>query len=89
MFLNFISKCLEKDINKRYNIYDALRDPWVKANKYILDEKEKLGNASKFLINMVTNSINEFNKCNKKAAYKSGELNNSTACKIFIYPLPS
>lgn len=63
MFINFISKCLEKDINKRYNIYDALRDPWVKANKYILDEKEKQGNASKFLINMVTNSIDEFNKC--------------------------
>ena len=62
MFLNFISKCLDKDINKRYNIYDALRDPWVKANKYILDEQEKLGNASKFLIIMVTNFIDEFNK---------------------------
>ena len=62
MFLNFISKCLEKDINKRYNIYDALRDPWVKANKYILDEKEKLCNAFEFLINMLTNSNGEFNK---------------------------
>ena len=62
MFFNFIIKCLDKDINKRYNIYDALRDPWIKANKYIWDEKEKLCNASKFLINMLTNSIVEFNK---------------------------
>lgn len=62
MFLSFISKCLDKDINKRYNIYDALKDPWVKANKYILDEKEKLCNGEKFLINMLTNSIVEFNK---------------------------
>lgn len=61
MFHNFISKCLQKDINKRYSIYEALRDPWVIGNKYILDEKEKLNNGPKFLINTMTNSILDFN----------------------------
>ena len=62
MFHNFISKCLEKDINKRLNIYEAIKDPWVFANQYILDEKEKIGNASNFLIKMMTNSISSFNQ---------------------------
>ena len=42
MFQNFVEKCLEKDITKRYNIYQALKNPWIIGNKYILNEKEKL-----------------------------------------------
>ena len=62
MFKSFIKKCLEKDIKKRYNIEEALRDPWVLGNKYILNEKEKLYNASKFLINMDVGNIIDFNQ---------------------------
>ena len=62
MFKSFIKKCLEKDIKKRYNIDEALRDPWVLGNKHILNEKEKLYNASKFLINMATGNIIDFNE---------------------------
>ncbi len=62
LFINFLRKCLEKDIKKRYNIYDAKRDPWVRGYKFLLDEKEKLYNQSKFLIQMMINNITEFNK---------------------------
>ena len=62
MFKSFVKKCLEKDIEKRYNIFQALRDPWILGSKFILDEKEKLCNASKFLINMAVGNIIDFNK---------------------------
>ena len=61
LFKNFLRKCLDKDIKKRYNIYEAKRDPWVMGYKYLLDEKERLYNQSKFLISMMVNNITEFN----------------------------
>ena len=66
MFKNFMKKCLEKDIKKRYNIHEALEDPWIKGSEYILNEKEKLCNASKFLINMAVGSIIDFKEKKKK-----------------------
>ena len=62
MFKNFLKSCLNKDIKNRYNIYQALRDPWMKGIKYILDEKEKLFNASKFLIYLTVGNIIDFNE---------------------------
>ena len=61
MFKNFLKKCLEKDIKNRYNNYQALNDPWIRGNKFILNEKEKLCNASKFLISMAVGNIIDFN----------------------------
>ena len=61
MFKNFIKKCLEKDIRKRYNIYEAMNDPWVKSFRILEDEREKLFNTGKFLINLLANNIVEFN----------------------------
>ena len=49
-------------IKNRYNIFQALRDPWILGSKFIFDEKEKLCNASKFLINMAVGNIIDFNK---------------------------
>ena len=66
MFQNFLRKCLQKNIKKRYNIYDAVRDPWIKAHEYILNEKEKLNNGCKFLMNMMANNIYEFNRFIKR-----------------------
>lgn len=62
MFKSFVKKCLEKDIKKRYNIFQALRDPWILGSKFIFDENEKLCNTSKFLINMNIDNIIDFNK---------------------------
>ena len=62
MLQNFLIKCLEKDIKKRYNIFDAMADPWIKGHEFIFDEKEKLNNGCKFLMNMMADNIFEFNK---------------------------
>lgn len=61
MFKNFIRKCLEKDINKRYNIYEALNDPWIKGYQFIKNEKENLYNAGKFIIQLMVDNIKTFN----------------------------
>lgn len=66
MFKNFVKKCLEKDINKRYNIYQAMNDPWMKGYNFILDEKENLYNAGKFMVEMLIDSVKPFNDYIKK-----------------------
>ena len=48
-FINFVSNCLNKDIKKRYNIYQAMKDTWIKGYQILLDEKEKLYNNHFFL----------------------------------------
>ena len=61
MFKNFIRKCLEKDINKRYNIDETIHDPWIKGYQFINNEKENLYNAGKFMIQMMVDNIKTFN----------------------------
>ncbi len=61
LFKQFLKNCLNKDIKKRYNIFQAINDPWYKAYKIILDEKEKLYNASKFVIDLMVDSLLPFN----------------------------
>ena len=61
IFINFLKKCLNKDINQRYNIYEAMNDPFFKGYQIILDEKEKIYNAGSFLINLMVDNLNKFN----------------------------
>ena len=61
MFKNFLRKCLEKDIKKRYNIYQAINDPWMKGFQLILNEKENLYHAGKFVVELMVDNIKEFN----------------------------
>ena len=61
-FLNLMKNCLNKDINKRYNIHQLVNDPWVKGYKIILDEKEKLYNAGKFVVDLMVDNIINFNQ---------------------------
>ena len=37
-----------------------MNDPWVKKNTILLDEKEKLFNSGKFLIQLLVDGIEEF-----------------------------
>ena len=60
-FIDFISKLLKKDINKRMSIYEALRHPWIKRVKFLNDEKEKINNTNLFFTKLTTDSIKEFN----------------------------
>jgi serine/threonine protein kinase len=62
MFLNFLSKLLEKDIRKRINIYQALNEPWVKSGEILFNEKEKIDNTEIFLINIITDNFRCFNE---------------------------
>ena len=61
-FLDFLNKLLEKDINKRININEALEHYWVKGADILLEEKEKLYNTNSFLIELITNHIKSFNE---------------------------
>ena len=66
VFKNFLKNCLSKDIKKRYNIYEAMIDPWYKGYKIILDEKEKLYNAGKLVIDFMFDNIIPLNNYIKK-----------------------
>ena len=61
-FLNLLRNCLEKDIKKRYDIYQLMNDPFVKGYQIILNEKEKLYNAGKFVIDLMVDNILNFNQ---------------------------
>ena len=61
-FIDFINKLLEKDINKRININQALNHYWIKGSNILLEEKEKCFNASCYLIYLMTDHIIDFDK---------------------------
>ena len=65
-FIEFLSRLLEKDINKRININEALNHYWIKCSNILLDEKEKLNNIPIFLLYLLTNHIINFNLVIKK-----------------------
>ena len=53
---------MDKDIKKRYNIYKAMNDPWLKGYQIILNEKEKLYCANKFIVDLMVDNLINFNK---------------------------
>jgi serine/threonine protein kinase len=61
VFINFLKNCLNKDIKKRYDIYQVMKDPWFKGYQIILNEKEKLYNAGKFIIDLMVDNLLLFN----------------------------
>lgn len=61
-FLNLLRHCLDKDITKRYNIFQLMKDPWYQGYNIILREKENLYNAGTFLIDLMMDNLWEFNE---------------------------
>ena len=61
MFLNLIKNCLNKDLNKRYSIYQLMKDPFFEGYQIIMNEKEKLYNAGKFVVDLMVDNIINFN----------------------------
>lgn len=61
MFRNFIVGLLNKNINKRFSINEAMKDPWIKGVNLIIFEKEKIGRNEKFLIDLIADNIKPFN----------------------------
>ena len=62
VFIKFLKNCLNKDIKKRYNIYQVMKDPWFQGYQIILNEKEKLYNAGKFVIDLMVDNLITFNE---------------------------
>ena len=53
---------MEKDIDKRININDAINHEWIKGGNILFEEKEKVFNISNFLIYIMTDHFFNFNK---------------------------
>ena len=60
-YKNFLTNILEKDYKKRYNIKEALEDPWIKGWDIINEEKENIGILENFIIELISDNIREFN----------------------------
>ena len=60
-FKSFLSKCLDKNIEKRYNIYNLINDDWIKGSNIIKEYKDNLCNTNIFLIDLISNNILNFN----------------------------
>jgi len=60
-FLDFMTKLLERDIEKRMNMSDALNHYWIKGGRFLLDVKEKINDDNKFLSNLLDDHIRDFN----------------------------
>ena len=61
-FFDFIKQLLQKDINKRINIDQALKHYWIKGAEILLDEKEKMSNANIFLSYLIFDFFPNFNE---------------------------
>ena len=69
-FINFLNGLLEKNIEKRMNIYEAIDNYWVKGSKILMEEKENIYNANCFLSNLITDHFLRFNKYIKSNCLK-------------------
>ena len=62
LFADFLKGILQIDISKRLDIRNALKHPWIKGAEIIMNEKEKICNLEKFLVELITDNIAEFNE---------------------------
>ena len=60
-FIDFLEKILNKNVNERISIFEAVNHYWIKGGKIIYDEKEKTYNIYSFATHLMTDSIKEFN----------------------------
>ena len=59
-FIDFLTKLLEIDINKRININEALNHYWIKGAELLNNEKENICNNGIFLSYLITDHIKSF-----------------------------
>ena len=68
-FIDFLNQLLQKDINERIDINQALENYWVKGAIILNNEKEKVYNASNFLSYLITDHFKSFDDYLKKEIY--------------------
>ena len=61
LFIKFLKNLLEKNIKNRISVFDALEDPWIKGAELIFQEREKIDDNGKFLLNLIYDNIRGFN----------------------------
>ena len=74
LFKKFLRGLLDKNIKNRMGVVEAMEDPWIKGAQFLLQEKEKLNDNEKFLINLMTDNVRLFNdyiKCNNSDTHSS------------------
>lgn len=74
LFKKFLHGLLDKNIKNRLGVIEALEDPWIKGAQFLLQEKEKIYDNEKFLINLMTDNVRLFNdylKCNNSDTHMS------------------
>jgi len=62
IFRSFLKGLLDKNITSRLNVEQALDHEWMKCADNIFNEKDKIADLEKFLINLVTDNIRSFNE---------------------------
>ena len=60
-FLDFLKSLLEKDIDKRIGLNEALQHYWVKGADLLNEEKEKCYIMDIFVSYLLTDNIKSFN----------------------------
>lgn len=60
-FLDFLKRLLEKEIENRISLNEALQNYWIKGAQLLNDEKEKCYNISNFFSYLLTGHIKNFN----------------------------
>ena len=60
-FNDFLKRLLEKDINKRINIFEAINHDFIKKSNILFEEKEKTYNVGNFLVYLMTDHLKTFN----------------------------
>jgi len=62
LFKDFLFKLLQKDINQRISVVEALNHPWIAAAKELVLEREKVDDVEKFLVMLITDNVRNFNQ---------------------------
>ena len=62
LFIKFLKSLLDKNIKNRMSVFDSLDDPWIKGTEFILKEKEKISDTTKFYTYVTTDNFRSFNE---------------------------
>lgn len=87
LFKNFLKSILNKNIKFRYNIDEAFNDPWIIGAKIIEKQKDKIYDLEKFLIDLCTDNVKQFNDylLSFQGGYNNKQENLFSTCSSSFY----
>lgn len=60
-YIDFLSKLLDNDINKRMSLYESMEHPWIKIGQVLNDERENISNKTNFITCLISDGVVKFN----------------------------